>query len=387
MKGSILINASYDRVRRARSANPWAPLSIIILILFMPLGTTAAGDGEFQFPQPGRVFQFPQDHGTHPQFKTEWWYWTGHVKSQDGESFGYQLTFFRAAVRKPDPQARSAWSFHTAYFAHLALTDVSRGRFIFREKAGRGALGLSGAAVGNLRVWIDSWQAELKGEAVHLTAQDEGVGLSLVLKPLKPPALHGQGGLSRKAVEQEAASYYYSLSRLTTRGQLTLGTRTMEVSGESWMDHEFFSSSLAPGQVGWDWFALQLTDGSEVMVYLLRHQDGRLDAASSGTLIDPQGRTRHLNLTDFQIKATGAWKSPHSQAVYPAGWQLTIPGAGYHLTLIPTLLDQEIRATVPARLTYWEGQVQIQGHKNQEPISGQGYAELTGYAGVMEGWF
>ncbi|MCX5888989.1 MAG: carotenoid 1,2-hydratase [Deltaproteobacteria bacterium] len=352
------------------------------------LTPAAAGAEEaFQKPTPGRVWQFPADHGSHPAFKTEWWYWVGHLRSKEGESFGYQLTFFRVALRQPNPQARSAWRLNTVYFAHLAVSDPAGGRFLFREKAGRAALGLSGAAAGHLRVWIDDWQAEQVGEAMHLQARNEGLGLDLTLTPLKPPALHGEGGFSRKAAQASAASYYYSISRLDTKGQLTLNGRTLEVSGASWMDHEFFSGAMAHELVGWDWFALQLDDGREVMLYLLRHPDGSLDPASSGTLVDPVGQTRPLKLADFQVKATGVWKSPHSGAAYPAGWQIAIPGESLDLTLTPTLADQEVRAGAPAKVSYWEGQVQVQGRQEGRPSSGRGYVELTGYAGAMGGRF
>ena len=338
-------------------------------------------------PRPGRVWSFPRDHGAHPEYKTEWWYYVGHLKAASGESFGYQLTFFRVALRKTDPQARSAWSLHTVYFAHLALTDAARGVFAFREKAGRGALGLSGATAGTMKVWIDDWQAALMGEEFHLQAQDEGVGLDLKLKAAKPPALHGQGGYSRKSGTSDAASYYYSLPRLNTRGTITVESRRLAVTGESWMDHEFFSRAMAPDLAGWDWFSLQFADGWEVMLYLLRHKDGAVDPASSGTLIDPQGNTRHLNLADFAVKPTGAWTSPHTRTKYPAGWEITIPGAGYRLRLTPTIPDQEIRSQVPAKVTYWEGQVKIEGTKNGAPVNGFGYAELTGYSGGLAGRF
>jgi predicted secreted hydrolase len=290
-------------------------------------------------------------------------------------------------VRKPDPQARSAWALHTVYFAHLALSDITRQTFTFREKASRGALGLAGAEEGRLKVWLDSWQAEMEGETHHLQARDGGLGLDLVLTPTKPPVLHGEGGFSRKAVQKDAASYYYSLPRLDTRGRLTWGERTLEVAGSSWMDHEFFTHGLAPEQAGWDWFALQLDDGWEVMLYLLRHRDGTIDPASSGTLIDPQGQARHLKLADFHLTPTATWKSPHSGAIYPAGWKLAIPGAGYSLRLTPYLADQEIRAGEAGGITYWEGEVRLQGQKHQQPISGQGYTELTGYAGKLGGMF
>jgi predicted secreted hydrolase len=369
-------------VRRAHPTAAVAKLALGLILAVLLAGGARAGEG-FEMPQPGRAWSFPRDHGAHPEYKTEWWYYVGHLQAASGESFGYQLTFFRAALRKPDPQARSAWSLHTVYFAHLALTDPLPRTFAFREKAGRGALGLSGAVAGTLKVWIDDWQAELQGEEFHLKAQDRGLGLDLILKPMKPPALHGDGGYSRKSAKSDAASYYYSLPRLDTRGTITMDGRRLAVTGTSWMDHEFFSQAMAPNLSGWDWFSLQLEGGFEVMLYLLRQQDGSVDPASAGTLIDPQGRTRHLNLADFTVKPIGAWTSPHTRAKYPAGWEIIIPGAGYRLTLTPTLPDQEIRSQAPAKVTYWEGQVKIEGFKNGAPVAGLGYAELTGYAGGL----
>jgi predicted secreted hydrolase len=362
---------------------------IWIFLCLTAIWLPAAGGAEepFQKARPGRVWQFPADHGAHPDYRTEWWYWVGQLQSEEGESFGYQLTFFRAALRRPDPQARSAWSLNSIYFAHLAVSDPGRGQFHFREKTGRGALGLSGAEAGHLKVWIDDWQAEQGGDTFRLKARDDNLGLDLSLTPLKPPAWHGEQGFSRKAAGFEAASFYYSMPRLETKGELTLGGRNLKVTGASWMDHEFFTSSMAPGLVGWDWFALQLDDGREVMLYLLRRQDGTLDPASSGTLVAADGKTRHLRLADFQVKATGTWRSPHTQAVYPAGWQVVIPGEGLDLTLTPTLADQEVRAGAPAKVSYWEGQVQIQGRREGGHVTGRGYVELTGFAGGVGGWF
>jgi predicted secreted hydrolase len=359
-----------------------AKVALGLLLVAFLTGGVLAGEA-FKIPRPGRTFKFPRDHGAHPAYKTEWWYYVGHLQAASGEAFGYQLTFFRVALRKPDPQARSAWDLNTVYFAHLALTDPTQRSFQFREKAGRAALGLSGAAVGNMKVWIDDWRAELKEGEFHLRAPDPALGLDLVLKPTKPPALHGQGGYSRKSAKYDSASYYYSLTRLATRGTLTVEGRRLAVNGESWMDHEFFSGAMAPGLAGWDWFGLQLADGWDMMLYLLRQKDGSLDPASSGTLIDPQGNTRHLERGDFRVKATGAWTSPHTGTRYPQGWEISIPGAGYRLTLSPTLADQEIRAPAPAQVTYWEGEVKIDCTKNHAPVAGQGYAELTGYAGGM----
>ncbi len=348
-----------QEVRRAQPASVLGKLVLGLILAVLLAGGAWAGEG-FEAPRPGRVFQFPRDHGAHPDYKTEWWYYVGHLKAASGESFGYQLTFFRVALRKPPPpglKPRSAWTLNTVYFAHLALTDAARHTFAFREKAGRGALGLSGAAAGpheGLDRRLAGWSCREK----HFTSrpEDRGLGLDLVLKPLKPPALHGDGGYSRKSAESGAASYYYSLPRLDTQGTILRGRPQAGGNRHELDGPRVFHQRHGPRLwSGWDWFSLQLADGWEVMLYLLRQKDGTVDPASSGTLIDPQGHTRHLKLSDFQVKPTGAWTSPHTQAKYPAGWEITIPGAGYRLRLTPTLPDQEIRAQVPAQVTYWEG--------------------------------
>ena len=368
-------------------------MASLVWLIFMAMATlpaTGAAGGQakyFQPARPERAWQFPRDHGAHPEFKTEWWYYTGHLKSTEGETFGYQLTFFRVGLRKPDPQARSAWRADTVYFAHLAVTDPNRKVFAFREEAQRGAMGLAGAEQGRFKVWVDDWRLESIGGEHHLRAFKDGIGLDLTLSPLKPPVLHGEGGYSRKSATAEVASYYYSITRLATRGKLILGKRTLDVTGTSWFDREFSTSQLASNQVGWDWFSLQLSDGVDLMLYVMRLKDGSIDLASAGTLVDPQGRARHLTLDDFQIKATGTWTSPHSKANYPAGWHLSIPDAGYTLTLKPTLVDQELHTGGQSPIIYWEGQVNVQGTKNQQPFTGQGYVELTGYAGSLGGRF
>lgn len=350
------------------------------------LPTTLAGQ-EFRLALPGWQYAFPRDHGAHPEFKTEWWYYTGHLTAAQGEPFSYQLTFFRVGVRRPDPQARSAWSLHTLYFAHLALTDIQGRRFVFHEKLGRGALGLSGAAVDHYRVWIDNWQAELLGEVHHLQASAVNLSLDLHLTPSKPPVIHGRQGISQKAAGEGYASHYYSLTRLATKGTLSYRGRTYAVQGKSWMDHEFSSSQLAPYQTGWDWFSLQLDDGQELMLYVLRHQDGTLDPFSSGTLVDPKGQGRHLTLADFAVQPLSTWKSTQSGAVYPAAWKISLPLQGYELEIQPTLANQELITAKSTRITYWEGSVLVSGTQNGRSVTGQGYAELTGYAGGLGGRF
>jgi len=364
--------------------NPIIRLPLLFLLLWAP---AAHGQTGFQTVAPGREFRFPQDHGAHPEFKTEWWYYSGHLTSQEGQNFGYQLTFFRVGLPRPHLPTRSAWVARDVYWAHWALTAPNQGLFWFREKAGRGALGLAGAQTGALKVWVDDWRAEAHGDDQHLMAQEAEMALDLTLTPLKPPVLHGQNGYSRKSLITDVASFYYSITRMATRGKVTLKDRSYEVVGESWLDREFATGQMPPHLTGWDWFALQLSNGDDLMLYLMRRQDGTLDPASSGTLVDPQGRTRHLSFTDFQVQTLSTWKSPHSGAIYPAAWEIAIPDTAYHLRLHPTFPDQELRTAGTARLIYWEGQVTIQGKKGPDPLTGRGYVELTGYAGSLGGRF
>lgn len=349
----------------------------------------AAGwNTEFRLALPGRSFVFPADHAAHPEFKTEWWYYTGHLQGQGGEQFSYQLTFFRVGLLPRPPAGRSAWLAHTLYFAHLALTDITGRRFQFFERASRGALGLAGAATERYHVWLGDWQAFLKPDGRHrLEARTPELSLALDLQPLKPPVIHGQNGVSQKAAGLGYASHYYSLTRLATRGELRYQGRIYQVQGRSWMDHEFSSSQLAPEQVGWDWFSLQLADGQELMLYLLRRQDGTLDPHSSGTWVEATGRSHHLPWGSFRVTTLGHWRSPKSGATYPALWRLEIPAWNADLTLQPTLADQELLTARSTQVTYWEGSVTVTGQVAGKPVTGQGYVELTGYAGSLGGRF
>jgi predicted secreted hydrolase len=361
---------------------PQARMTLLAVIGYA-LVFLALGCGGFLPVQP-RVFQFPQDHGAHPEFRSEWWYYSGHLRSAAGDTYGYQLTFFRVASRAEEPSDHNAaGGFHSVYFAHLAVSDPARGRFHFREQRGMVALHHSGADTGRLNVWVGPWQAEQVGNGHHLTAQKDGLGVNLTLVPLKPPVLHGQQGLSRRSAVFPAASNYYSVTRMQTRGYITVGGRIIDVQGSSWMDHEFFNKYVAPDTIGWDWFAAQLDDGSELVLGMLRLQDGSLSPASAGTLVDSQGQAHNLGLADFQVRPRGTWKSPHTKAVYPSGWEISLPGAGLRLQLTPTLNDQEIRAHGPPRIKYWEGRVTVRGSKGGQPVTGQGFVELTGYAHPM----
>lgn len=314
-----------------------------------------------------RRFVFPADDGPHPNFQTEWWYYTGNLAAAE-RHFGYELTIFRRALA-PGADASTDWPTRQIYFAHLTLTDVSGGRFFPFEKFGRQSIGLAGAQARPFRVWIDNWEvAGTSAEDATLTAAAGDVRLKLRLQSRKAPVLQGEAGWSRKSAA--SASYYYSRTRLRTTGEVQIGPARYAVSGLSWMDREWSTSALSADQSGWDWFSLQLKDGRELMLYQLRLKDGGVDSFSAGTLIAADGSSRHLRSGDFRITPLGQWRSGATGVRYPSGWRVAVPAAGLQLELQPWLANQEL----PGQLRYWEGAVRITGS-----ASGDGYVELTGY--------
>ncbi len=343
-----------------------------------------APSGQFRTAMPGYHFQFPKDHGSHPAFRTEWWYYTGHLRTAGGRPFGFELTFFRRAIPPEDVKTLpSRWSVTQLYLAHFAVTDVSGRHFYVAEKLSREGLGKAGADEQHLRVWIDDWHAAASQDSagmLTLSAQSDETALSLTLVPAKPVVIHGREGISRKGAEPGQASHYYSFTRLRTSGTLTIGKETFAVTGESWMDHEFGSADLADDLAGWDWFSLQMADHSELMLYRLRRTDGASDVASSGTVVSADGHSRHLSIEEFTIDVTDYWTSPVSRARYPSRWRLTVPSLGLALDLVPLLADQELRTGRSTQVTYWEGAVAVTGTNQGRPAAGHGYVELTGYA-------
>jgi len=341
----------------------------------------------FSRAEPSRRLHFPEDHGPHPDFLTEWWYYTGNLDTADGRHFGYQLTFFRRALAAPEDwvERLSAWGSTQAYLAHFAITDVSNKQFHSFERFSRPGAGLAGAVTQpNLRIWLEDWfMEETRAGQYRLYASQEGVRIALELNDRKGPVLQGENGYSPKGPEAGNASHYISQTRLETTGSIVVDGEEITVDGWSWMDHEFSTSALSAGQVGWDWFALQLEDGSELMVFHLRREDGTLDPYSSGTSIFSDGTTQPLRRDDFSIEVLSTWTSPHSEAVYPAQWRIKVPAEDLSLDIKPYLADQEHQLST----VYWEGAVWIEGKQNGAAVSGQGYVELTGYAGSLEGDF
>ncbi len=330
-------------------------------------------------------FTFPRDHGPHFDFQTEWWYYTGNLQAAGGERFGYQLTFFRRGLTPGAPADPTSLTTNQIYFAHFAISDVANATHRGVERFSRGAGGLAGASGEPFRVWLEDWSTEAlnaDGSAVRLTARDPDLKLDLTLRAVKPIVAHGERGLSAKSTEPGNASYYLSFTRMTTEGTLSLAGRTVNVNGESWFDHEWSTSVLGPNAVGWDWFSLQLSDGRELMLYLVRLNDGGVEAVSGGTLVERDGSPTPVKLGQFSIEPSGStWPSPITQAVYPLGWRVRVPSAAIELTVEPFFPAQEMQLS----FNYWEGAVRVSGFSNGRPVTGQGYVELTGYGGSLQG--
>jgi predicted secreted hydrolase len=353
------------------------------LLVVVP-GLAADTVQEFRFATEGYQYAFPRDHGAHEEFRTEWWYYTGQLTTKDGRPFGYELTFFRRGMpREQTKTLPSQWAVTHLYLAHFAVSDLSKGRFHYADKMSRAGLGKAGAAHDRLHVWIDRWSAESPSAApdTHtLQAADGNMAIRFTVSPEKPLVVHGSDGISRKGSATGQASHYYSFTRLATTGTLTIENESFDVTGTSWMDHEFGSADLDKDLVGWDWFSLQLDDQRDLMLYRLRRADGSAHPASSGTLIDRDGRGHHLLIDDFILEPTSYWTSPTSKAHYPQRWRLSIPSLQLSLELVPRMAEQELSPTHSTQITYWEGAIETTGTAQGKPIHGQGYMELTGYA-------
>jgi predicted secreted hydrolase len=337
----------------------------------------AANDPGWARATAPRPFVFPADHGPHQEFAIEWWYWTGNLDA-GGRHFGYQLTIFRRGLT-PNPAERgSNWAASNIYMAHFALSDVATGRFYAFERFSRDAAGLAGASGAPFRVFLDDWGAEgsgPEGMTMRLRAAQDDVAIDLTLDSTKPPTLQGDRGLSQKGPSPGNASLYYSLTRMATTGTVRVGEASYPVTGLSWMDREWSTSALEGGIVGWDWFALHLDTGEDLMFYQLRTADGGASPFTKGSLTGPDGAVRQLAAADVRLTPLDTWRSPRSGAEYPSRWRLEAPALGLDLSLEPFLKDQEL----PVSVVYWEGAVRIAGTAGGRPVGGSGYVEMTGY--------
>jgi predicted secreted hydrolase len=361
------------------------------LLLIFAFGLFAAGlfaqtQSSYEIARPGYHYEFPRDHFRHSAYQTEWWYYTGNVSSADGHRFGYELTFFRQATNR-DAQKNKTWDVQDLFLAHAALSDLSGGKFYHAERLNRQGPEIAGASEAQQKVWNGNWQVKWSGQNQELQAIEQHFSAQLKLHPEKPPVIHGENGISQKSAGQGHSSHYISLSRIATKGEIELNGKSYEVTGLSWMDHEFFTTQLNAAQQGWDWLSIQLADDTELMLYRFRRTDGTVDPFSSGTYIDAQGKSIHLRATDFRLAPSGeTWKSPATHATYPISWKIEVPRLGISLGAKTALPSQEITTQSNVAPSYWEGAVILTGTRNGQSLSGAGYLELTGYDHPFSLW-
>lgn len=352
----------------------WKSAGSLLLILLA--GQAPAEGREFRLARPGYEFAFPRDHGSHPDYRTEWWYFTGHLTTASGRRYGFEVTFFSVALGDAGQASATPWAMRHVMPAHFALTDPREGAFRYYEKLNRASPFTAAAAVGNLSVFNEGWRVTSQPDGSwRLVAAQGPDAIDLVLRSRKAPAVHGRDGVSVKAPVDGFASHYYSMTRLETEGMVN-GERC---TGLSWMDHEFGSSALRENQQGWDWFSIQLDNDTEVMLYVIRKTDGTPDVTSSGSIITSDGRVIPLTREQMRIVATGRWKSPKSGATYPYGWRIELPAFAISLRLDPVMKDQELVTAGSTRVTYWEGAVDVTGSFGGTGVRGRGYVEMTGY--------
>lgn len=327
--------------------------------------------------------ELPRDLGPHDDYQTEWWYYTGNLSATDGREFGFQFTIFRRALEPPtnqptnDDQPTSAFRTSQIYLAHFALSDIENNEFYHAERYGRGGAGIAGAQAEPYRVWLEDWQIMQDGETIRLVADADEYALDLELTQTMPVVLHGEGGLSAKSLEVGNASYYYSQIHQQAVGTVRIGAEAVAVTGAVWKDHEYSTSVLAEGAIGWDWFSLHIDDGSALMLFQIRREDGSIEPTSSGTFVYPDGTTESLALADWEIEVLDTWRSDGTDSDYPSEWTLTIPKLELSISGAPKMADQELRTSSGA---YWEGAVRFGGERGGSAVSAEGYIEMTGYA-------
>jgi len=352
--------------------------------------------GNFARAFEPRPFVFPADHGPHPEFQTEWWYYTGNLQDAAGRQFGYQFTIFRRALTAEAMSRASSLASNQLYFAHFALTDINARQHVAAEKFSRGAGGLAGACArgaaipcnddASFHAFIEDWSVTAlddQGNTMRIIARHDNHHVELTLRAIKPVVLHGDRGHSPKGAEPGNASFYYSFTRMETEGDVVFDGTRFAVAGSSWMDHEWSTSALGGNALGWDWFSIQLDDQRELMLFQIRNADGSLEPASSGTLIDAAGQTTRLTLADFTLEAQDRWRSPVSGGEYPVRWFIRIPAQQIELTVEARAPEQEMNVSI----VYWEGAIRVTGTAGGRAVSGQGYLEMTGYAQSINGKF
>ncbi len=356
----------------------------MLAVLAVAVLTTSAQ--EWKAAVPGYHYEFPRDHFSHPDYQTEWWYYTGNLRAADGHRFGFELTFFRQAVRLSKQEAAASdetWRPAQIYLAHFALSDIDRGEFYHTERLNRAGPGLAGASLEQQRYWNGNWQVHWNSLTTgdqQLRAVCAELTLNLLMRPEKPFVINGQNGISQKGPLPGEASHYISFTRLGVSGQLEWNHNTFTLGGLAWMDHEFFTEPRDSTLAGWDWFAIQLDNKEELMLYRLRTKSGQASPYSSGTYVDSDGKAHFLSASQFSLSAGVVWQSAASGARYPLVWKISVPSLNLELSEEAALKNQELFSQDRVSPTYWEGAVSYAGRIHSQPVKGVGYLEMTGYA-------
>jgi len=389
---------------RAARPGPFAAFSLGIAAALLLAGDplvglaseARAGAREWRRAAPGYEFAFPRDHGAHPEFASEWWYYTGHLRASDGKRYGYQLTFFRVGVGAPPSlgggtdgadtsragHARaSAWQTGELILAHFAISDLDAKTHSSSERRNRSGPGTAGAASDSLAVFVEDWSVRAESGGHRLVARGGGYAIDLVAAPARPPVVHGANGVSRKSREGTNGSHYASITRLQTTGTLSVGATRLRVEGASWMDHEFGSDQMLAGQTGWDWMGLTLDDGSDVMLYRLR---GGGPPFLQGTIVPAEGAPIPLDDGEIEMTPLDEWQSARSSASYPVSWSIRVPNRALSLEVNARFPAQELTTEESTGITYWEGSVEVRGESRGRTVAGEGYLEMTGYAGAFD---
>ena len=340
--------------------------------------TETTAPASFSYAVVSREFSFPNDHGAHPNYRSEWWYFTGNVYDENHRNYAFDITIFRFGLEPSMSDAADSLRASQIFLGHFAISDVQAERYLNAEKYSRELPGVTGISAAPVRIQLENWhmqQIDSETETWELYAATEEFGLNLELTALRPVALQGERGLSRKSSTEGNASYYYSIPKLKVNGELWFDEQQVSVSGNAWFDREWSTSALEQGQVGWDWFGLHLDDETELMYYQIRHANGKRNEQSHGKLFLDEGKTE-INLgNDVTLQPLAYWRSPKTKARYPVAWRLTAKEHDLDLTISAKFNAQEWQSS----FIYWEGSVSVIGRFRSKPVDGEGFLEMTGY--------
>jgi predicted secreted hydrolase len=383
--------SSLGRAQSDRQLMSIVERACVMLALALTVFSSGA-DAEVTYPRvvPGYRIELPRDEGSHPQFKTEWWYVTGWLQNGSGDPLGFQLTFFRSRTGI-DADNPSRFALRQVQFAHLAISDPKLGKVLHHEKSARSGFGLADATEGALDVYIDDWRLRREGDIYHAVAAANDLKLDLQLRPQAPPLLHGDEGFSQKGPQPSSASYYYSVPQLAVTGRISVDGREQAVQGRAWFDHEWLGEIVDERAQGWDWVGLNLNDGGAAMMFQMRDASAGEPASETASELTSEppgklwaaatwragagGNAVKYKPQDVAWKPLRYWRSPRTGIRYPVEWQVTV--GDRVITLRPLMDDQENDARGSTGTVYWEGAVSAFDAQNQ--LVGRGYLELTGY--------